>query len=85
MQNPQGSGRMIVKVTGSCLQTDSAVVANILQDGCKFRIGRPFVFVKGENTLTLSGQEGTGKVYIQSLNLDSLAQNLIPLLPFKND
>ena len=28
---------------------------------------------------------GTGKVYIQSLNLDSLAQNLIPLLPFKND
>lgn len=28
---------------------------------------------------------GTGEVYIQSLNLDSLAQNLIPLLPFKND
>lgn len=29
--------------------------------------------------------KGTGEVYIQSLNLDSLAQNLIPLLPFNRD
>ena len=58
---------MAIKVAGSSLQTDAAVIANFLQNGRKFCITTPLVFIEWEYTFSFSWEEWTGKMNMSQI------------------